>query len=212
MANYSTYDDVYLITGLTSEVISTSNITSFISKADKGLLSFLAINIRNEELTGDIDGSNKEFFTKYHPIADIDFDKVVDKNDIKVYTWTDMDDEDTKTEVTVSSVNPITGRILLVNSPPSDVEIVTIDYYYYKQEIDWDLVSLASAQYAGYLAVASEFYLVPERFALGSLRITHEYPQRELWRAFISTLNQIRSGMASKKRSSDMVLKREELR
>jgi len=76
-------------------------------------------NVEGETLTGTANGTNKVFYTSNKPIVDADYDDTVDASDITVYV--------DGTEVTVSSVDALTGKITLENAP-SNGATVTADY------------------------------------------------------------------------------------
>jgi len=198
---YATVSGVRNILGITdTSVIPDSRISPYLTEADKTLLEYVATRVKDEVMVGSqdgtksqkIDGSNKEFYVRHWPIADVNFDKVVDKNDIHVYTWTDSDDEDTKTEVSVYSVNGNTGRVVLVEAPSTDVEVVTCDYHYYNWYVDFDLLVKAANLLAAHSFVVSEFVLMPAVIREGSLSFRHGDPQEKIWREFKRVLTQIR--------------------
>jgi len=187
---YNTYSEVIRVCGLDPD-ISDTTLTRFINEADKMIIDRITVKVIDEKLTGTINGSNKEYWTKYKNLADINANMLIqgyesgkvskDDADYHVYTWTDEEDEDTKVEVEVDNTkcNPYTGRIYL-KTAPSNVEVVTIDYSYYPNKVDMDILKNCAALYAGYLYLRSEYSLFPVKLKLGPLTV--DFSERGLGR------------------------------
>jgi hypothetical protein len=115
-------------------------------------------------LEGGIDGTNKIFTTAHGKIADTDFDKDVDKDDITVYL-VDYDGEgnEVATEAEVDTVNARDGIITLVTAPTtSNAEAgIHIDYKYYKSKVDFDMLTLAADYYLAHLCEMRSPGIVP---------------------------------------------------
>jgi len=194
---YTTEAKVRELLNLDTTKLPDSVITPFLTKGDQVVIRTITTRVVDEKLKGNIDGTNTTFYTKYKPLADIDADKDIDTADVKVYTWDDEDDPDTKTEVTVSSVDAEDGIIKLVSAPSIDIAKVTADYSFYTNRIDWELVELATTLYVAYRVVLAELLLIPESYTLGSLRIkwNRRYPAyMDLHRDFLRTIDLIRKG------------------
>jgi len=151
---YATLLGLRLVSHFTEADISDADVNSLISDADRAILKLATIEVYNEEMEGGIDGINKVFTTEYGQIADTDFDKDVDKDDIVVYLM-DYDEEgnEESTEVEVETVNARDGIITLVDAPTSvNTEAgINIDYRYYKSKVDYDMLTLAANYYLAHL-------------------------------------------------------------
>jgi len=151
---YATLGQLRIITQFTEADISDSDVNDLVSKADNAILRLATIEVYDESLEGGIDGVNKIFITEYRQIADTDFDKDVDKDDVTVYLI-DYDDEgnEVATETEIDTVNARDGIITLVTAPTTiNAEAgVNIDYRYYKEEVDFDMLTLAANYYLAHL-------------------------------------------------------------
>lgn len=151
---YATLAQLRIITQFTEADISDADVNDLVPKADRAILRLATIEEYAEELEGGIDGSNKIFTTAHGKIADTDFDKDVDKDDITVYL-VDYDDEgnEVATEAEVDTVNARDGIITLVTAPTtSNAEAgIHIDYRYYKLKVDFDMLTLAADYYLAHL-------------------------------------------------------------
>ncbi len=108
---------------------------------------------RGETPTGDVDGSNKIFYTLNNPIVDSNKDGSVTIADVVVYVGEPL------TSVTISAVDAVLGKITLASAPASGTPI-TDDY-------DWSNLNEAIIQqYADeahsiVLAKISATYIIP---------------------------------------------------
>jgi len=198
---YSSPSDVREILGITVAEADDTLLNSLISKADRVIYNIIAIEVK-DGIVGDskgaeggptIDGTNKKYYTKYYPLADIDFDSDVDPADVTVYLWSDATDETTKSVTTVSSVTARTGLIQLATAPdPTKVEKITIDYSYYLYDIDFDLLKLASTFYAAYLYIIRELMLMPDDIKWAG--ISHKYKEKplQMYKEFSRVMSVIR--------------------
>lgn len=157
-STYATLAQLRLVSHFMKADISDSDVNSLIHDADRAILRLATNEVYNEELAGDIDGSNKIFTTMHKPIADIDFDKDVDKDDVTVYL-VDYDSEQNPfaTETEVDTVNARDGVVTLTTAPTtSNAEAgVYIDYRYYKGPVDYDMLTLAANYYLAHLCEMS---------------------------------------------------------
>jgi len=179
---YNTWLDVKRICGL-EDTVTEDELSTFITKADQAIIEKITVKVRDEVPSGDIDGSNQEFWVANYPIADVNADASVQgyesgvctqsNADYHVYLWTDSSDVDTKVEVEVDNdkCDPIRGRIYLKTAPPTTYEKITVDYSYYPNEINWEVLKLCAALYAGYLYTLSKYSLYPRKLKLGSLTV-----------------------------------------
>ena len=153
-STYATLARLRAITHFTEAEISDSDVNLFIPDADRGILRMATIEVYDEELEGDIDGSNTIFTTEHKPIADIDFDKDIDEDDVVVYLKDyDAEQNPVSAEAEVSDVNSRDGIVTLTTAPTTtDTEIgVFIDYRYYQTSVDFDVLTLAANYYLAHL-------------------------------------------------------------
>ena len=197
---YTTPSKVRSLLGLDSTQAPDSVLNNFITYADQIVTRMISVLVVDEEMSGTIDGSNTEFYVSHYPIADTDYDKTVDTDEVTVYGWTDSSDPNTKTQLTVSQVKADIGLIILETAPTTDYKKITCTYSYYTRKIDWNLVELASTLYTAYRFIVSEVLLVPESWSLGSLKVKlgsrKLYPYHELHREFLNVIDMIRKGYA----------------
>jgi len=199
------YGDVRLFrikSGLGVEDISDEEVVELLTEADKIVLEDITRKVILEELTGDIDNSNKIFYTKHTPLADDDFDKSIGTSDVKVYAYYEnpTTNERTLTELTVTSVDAKLGKITLSSAPQvstTDKVLCTYRYYVSGKLPDWYLVKMASVYYACYLAYITEKGLLPVTFRLGSLAVSYgrggvEKPHRLFLNLYLQTIEAIR--------------------
>lgn len=195
--SYSTVADVRLLGGFTAQEIDDATLASFIERAEQELLSAVAVRRRGEDLKptpkGEwIDGANRVFYLAHKPVADTNFDAVVDAADLKVYAWTDPEEEATKAEITVSEVNPETGRLVLAQAPTTTIQRLTADYAYYLAQADWGLFRLASAFLAAYFAVLHLHARLPRRVHLPELTVFNDDLGQPFLSQYHRTLDRIR--------------------
>jgi len=188
--------------GLSSTDIDDSTVQDLLSEASRRVLNDISRLLIYEELEGDINGSNKYFYTKHTPIADNDMDKDIDTSDVSVYAYREDTSSNniTLTSLTVSSIDAYLGKIVLASAPSSntvDKVVITYRYYVSGKIPDWSLVDLATVYYACYLAYITEKGLLPVTFRLGSLAYSYgrggvDKPHRIFLRLYENTINQIR--------------------
>ena len=172
MANYyGTPDLVRTLLGVTETDAPDEILEDFLEYGTKLFNKHVVSVVKGEDLTQD--GTLENYFLVENPfIADANFDKTINQNDVTAYY---LDDNNTKHVLTVSSIDGSTGQVILATVPASTMD-VQIDYSYYISEIDWDLVDLATSYYAAFMWAGKELYLVPPRFYLGNLRINLQEP------------------------------------
>ena len=101
---------------------------------------------------------------------------VVDEKDIEVYKWGETGSLDLRETVSLSSFDPVYGKVVLSEAPASTYDVVTATYYYYPREIDENLIPEAVACLAAFYYVMREFLLIPERLSHGAYRFSHARP------------------------------------
>jgi len=172
----TTPDRVREYMGLTSSEAPDSQLNDYIERAQREFLNDVAIYVRDDTLTGNIDGLNCTFLLTYPHVADRNFDGTVDVNDITVYKWGKAGSLDLREEVAVSTFYPEYGVVILSEAPASTYDVITATYYYYPREIDHDLVPEAVACLAAFYYVMREYLLIPERLSHGAYRFSHARP------------------------------------
>ena len=148
---YATYEDVNLITNVSSSDISNDDIDSLIAEATIELNRKINVLVVRERVSyidstrkNTLDGSNTTFYVrnwegKY--LADMNNDGDVDTNDIKVYQ---VASDGTETELTVSSITHDEGKFVLSSAPSSDVRLyVTYEWCYKDVSTPDQLVKMA---------------------------------------------------------------------
>lgn len=203
---WTTPSDVRNLLGLPTstldpEYASDSVLDYYITRAQYAVLPDVSIQVRDDILTGDIDGENKEFFVSNYPIFDRNFDKSINASDVDIYGWGDLDDLDTKTSLAVSSTDWREGRIVLTSAPSSTFEAITADYRYSKYEVEFTLLDMATAYLAGFLYLTAEYMEVP--FSIRSGPQAYRYivdPTSRAWELYLKTMSRIKQNPVFKKR------------
>jgi len=179
---YTHPQDVRDLLGLDVDQAEDSLLAEFLTKAQYVVLKYVQVSVIDEEV--DLDSSGTTFSVANAFIADIDFDASVGTADIKVYGWSDADHIDSRVELTVSTLWPNQGLIKL-SADASGYEKITIDYSYYTAAIDWNLMGMATAYYAGMLWVAREEFLVPDELTIGGIRVKQKQPWDKIRAEFL---------------------------
>jgi hypothetical protein len=207
---YCSTVDVRDLTDITTDDISDSKLAELIDKATKIIIEDLTIPIIDEELDGNIDGSNTTFSVDRYPIADVTGDSVVTGADVTVYIWGDRTDPSTRETVPVSTIYPRTGKIVLSSAPAATIEQVTCDYHYtYEEYLDWDLINPACVYLTAYLFYIKKYTVVPTSLARGPMRFRWEAkPYIEFLDRYYELLERIRKKVYVKKETDTMSLER----
>ena len=187
-----------------------SSMEFFIDSAQIDVQKQISIYVRNESCTGSIDGSNTEFYVPYTPIFDTDFDSSLGTADVTIYGWGDTDDFITKTELDVSSIDYLEGRVVLSSAPSSTFEAIKADYRYSNYEIDFDQVSRATAYLAGYQYFMARYMEIPVNVRVGAQMYRMDSPATKAWNAYLNTVANITSKLITDKKigSSSTKLRR----
>ena len=158
---YCTIPDVRALTDITSSDIDDSDLSDLIDLATHMIIEDLTISVHDEQLSGNIDGSNTTFTTAYYPIADTDGDKTVTGSDVTVYQWPDSSDPSTKSTVSVSTIYADLGKIVLSSAPASTIDKITCSYSYtWEEDINWELVKVACAYLTAFLFYVKKLSLI----------------------------------------------------
>ena len=151
MTNWGTNAQARRYMNVTSTTsISDADVNDHLISADREIRRRVFVYHYDEVLNGNINGSNTQFKTKYHPIADGDMDQDVDSSDVTAHT-TDSDSTTgfrETTDVSVSSVNARDGIITLSSAPASGTDEVTLDYWSVNSRVSMDDVYRASSMMA----------------------------------------------------------------
>jgi hypothetical protein len=131
---YATYTDVRTITGITVAEASNDTLTTLITYATAHINSIITARVPDENVQyvdtwkqNTLDGVNTTFYTKKYPLADYDDDGTVSASDITVYYIKN----NTRYDITVSSIDASLGKVVLASAPPTDIEGLYITYKYY---------------------------------------------------------------------------------
>jgi len=185
MSNYyCTEEDVRMALHLKQDRADDEELRYWINESQLELLRDISFSIKDEKVSGNIDGSNTTFSVGYTPIADTDFDKLVGSTDVFVYGWTDESEPSSKVALTVSTIYVDYGTIVLSSAPSSTYEKITMDYRYYPNTINFDLASRATRQLAAYKFIFAKYLLIPERLAHGPIRFTFGRPYERLYKEY----------------------------
>lgn len=174
---YTTPQDIRDLLGLTIDDAHDDILEEFITKAQNILLHYIQVRVQEEEIGLDVTGTTISLVNPY--LADRNFDKVVNASDITVYGYVDDESISTRTTLTVSTLWPENG-IIRLSADASAYGKVTVSYSYYTCSIDWELVAMAVAYYAGMLWVAREEFLVPEELTIGNVKVRQKQPWDKL--------------------------------
>jgi len=120
--------------------------------------------------TNIIDGSNKTFYTKNFPIGDMNNDFQVTTEDITVYKVYD----DEETEMTVSSIDALTGKFVLENAPENG-SVLYVTYCYtprhYPVDPVNDLIRQATAYLTAFIAKSKVGDVSVTRYTIDRLTV-----------------------------------------
>jgi len=183
---YTNAQDVRDLIGLTLDDAKDEVLDPLIEKSQVVILHYIQIQVMDEQVSLDSSGFTLSLSNRY--LADLNFDKAVNKDDIVVWGWTDSDDISTRSTLSLSTLWPEHG-LLKLSADGSDYEKITVDYSYYTCRIDWDLLAMATSYYAAMLWVAREEFLVPEELVIGNVRVRQKQPWNKLRLEFLRIIN-----------------------
>lgn len=190
--------------GLKVVDVSDEELNYYINKAQENLLHDIAVYRFEEPMIGTINGTNTTFQTLNYPIADANFDKVVNADDIEVYKWGDIENISTRQTVPVSLMYPKFGIVILRDPPESTIEVVTCTYYYLPMDIDFNRIGRATALLAAYYYIRTEMLLIPESWAHGAYRFQKGTPAEELLNEYYRELERLKGKMHIKREHEDI--------
>lgn len=126
---YCSFDDIRLLSGVTSSQLTDSQLFDLIKRFAVGAVNkSISREWRDErvlpisgEKENKIDGSNTVFYARHWPLCDLNDDGVVDESDLEVYS---LDSEGVRSVLSVSSVNDVwLGKFTLSSAPASGVRL-----------------------------------------------------------------------------------------
>jgi len=210
---YALIPEVRDLIGLTTDDIDSSDLGDLIDLSTQMMIEDLTLAVRDEEPSGNINGSNTTFSIDYYPVADTSGNKTVGSEDITVYTWTDEDDPSTKSSVSVSTIYERDGKVILSSAPVSTVSKITIDYSYtFEEALNWELIKVACSYLVGYLFSIRKFTVLPDSYARGPMRFRHfTKPYDQYLSKYYEIMNLIKSTHHIKKAHDEMVLQRKRM-
>lgn len=175
-------DKVREIIGLSEVEAPDEELDNYIVKAQKKYRNDVAIWMRDDTLTGLIDSSNCTFNLTYKHIFDRNYDGNINSLDIDVYYWAQANSIDTRTTLSISTVNYEYGFVKTSTAPAKgDSVAITASYFFYPRDVDKDLESEAVATLAGYLYIKKEMLLIPDSTSHGAMRYSFSKPYNELY-------------------------------
>ena len=182
---YCTAHDVRTFTGLTVTDADDLDLDEFLDPATKAVIEQISVQREWEGLSST--GSDTIWYTKRYPIADVDGDQDIDTADIEVWQWADSSDASTKTEISTFTVTEAEGKIILSTAPTYSV--LTVNYRYYPNQIDSELLKQLTALYAGYLYTFTKWLWIPDSYVLGPVRARNLVPMWEkIYKQYIRVL------------------------
>jgi len=187
---YSLGSDIRLLCGFTEDEASDATLSYYIFKANIHVIGDITVRKKNAILLAG--PRSTEWYTQNKPVADVNGDGAVNTSDVQAYTWSDAADESTKTAVTVSQVNWLTGRVVLLNNPGSGK--VTADYSYYPNEVDWNILKDAESYYAGFMFAIKKWVHIPEWLKMGTITTRQSVkPYLHLYNEYKRCMNQLKT-------------------
>lgn len=203
------------VLGITSTELSDSDANDYIAKAQEAVRRDLAEYIKDDVLVGAINGTNTKFLANYTPIGDGDFDLDIDKDDVAVYGWTDVKDENSKVQLDVAKLSPNTGLIELVSPPDTSYVQLTATYYRYWAPLNTKLYELCTNYLAAYLYLINQYAFAPLEMALGSMRVIYRggrgsalgvglFPYTRFWNEYVKLVALLKSQHTTRTEADDM--------
>lgn len=202
MGNLADPRSVRKYTGLDPEDVTDENLKFYIEQANTVVFEDVAVQVIDERLSGDINGSNTIFTTNYKHIADRDFDCVNSSIDVTVYKWGTAGSLSTRSECTISSINAEEGKIYFKTAPASTYDVITINYYYYKNRPVWHTLRRAANLWAAYEYILAEYLLIPTSLRRGALSWRHVKPYKDLYERYLDAINRFNKHLTTKKKHS----------
>jgi len=207
MSRWITAEDMRRLNGLPSNdsnpnYAPDSLLQYYIDRGQISVRNHISVMNRDDQMSGSLNGSNTEFYVSNYPIFDNNYDGSINSHDITVYGWGDLDDFNTKTSLSVASVNYLEGRVVMSSAPSSTFEVLTADYRHSRYEIDFTQLELAVAYMSGKIYFEAEYFEIPDRTRVGAQSYTYtERPNIRAWKAYLNAIsNIIKNPISSAKR------------
>lgn len=156
------------------------------------MLPDVSIQVVDDYLSGDVNGSNTVYFTSNKNMFDGNFDKSINAYDVSVYGWGNIDDYNTKTSLAVSLINGSYGRIVLSSAPSSTYDVITADYRYSLYKIDFTNITIAAAFRAGIDYFTARYMEIPNNVRIGAQAYRQDDPVQKAINAYNRALRSIR--------------------
>lgn len=187
---YTNAQNVRDLLGVDIDTATDAILEEFIDHAMRYVRTYIQVSVLDGKTSGNIDATNTTFSTEYAYYADVTGNTAITTADFKVYGWAKDYETDPfkKVELTVSTFDPLRGKIKLASAPSQDTYgRITVDYSYYTKRIDWKLLALVTAWKTAELWVKREEYLVPTEWRVGNKTIK----QKEPWKYYEIEVNRL---------------------
>lgn len=207
---YSNPEEARREIGLKPGDVEDTDLEPFLDRAQREVLDQIAIYQFDEVTTGACDGSNTTFQLKHYPIADSNFDKLINTLDVELYKWGDTSEIETRETVSMSTLYPDHGIAIVSSAPASTYDVVVANYWYYPRHIKLNRIHKAVALLAGYYYVRSELLLLPSRWAQGAYRFERGTPSEDLLKEYYRVLDNVIGRGHAKDKHGDITFSRDE--
>ena len=211
--SYCTPEDIRNMTNLTSSDLTDTQLFNLIQYCGNQLNHDINVYIEEEDLIwisntkkNEVNGSNTTFYTRNYPIGDSNNDMDVTIADIDVYSY---DSDGTKTELTVSSITPNTGKFVLESAPDSGLIKVTVTYRYAPLSVSdpHQLIKMACSLLTAAWAYTKINVGKAPRWRMGSTAIWRDMDSfKTYYNNYLKILTQINDRSLVNKRDSDNVM------
>lgn len=207
---YTTVADVRALTNITTDDLTTSEVSGLIDYATSQINEDINTKITREHVIqidntreNTIDGSNTTFYIKNwkgNYIGDLDNDGDVTTSDMNVYF---VDSDGTETTTTLSSITPADGKFV-VTTAPSTSQSMYIDYSYTSLDTSTPsktLVLATSLLTASYAYEKLNRGMSPEQ-VYGNVRFMRDMRAgNDYYKRYEEMISKINSGMGDWKES-----------
>lgn len=203
---YTTIDQIRNLTNgkLTSSLVSDAMLTEIILQATAKINSLINVKVREEEVDyidnvreNEIhDGVTTKFYVKNgitNYLADVNNDGTVTTSDVRVYK---VDNEDVRTELTVSAIDVEDGSFTLSAVPGTDTSsmFVWYDFSFYNVNTPDKLVELMATYLSTSYAYLRKDHSLPSSTKFGNISISRAQQSTSYmryWNGYMDLLKQI---------------------
>lgn len=179
---WGSVSQVRLITGLSDTEVTDTDINNYLSLATDEIWSTIYILVIRDK-PNQYDGY--WYKLSYNFIGDYDKDGDISTDDVTVYTEGDNPDE--RTTVTVTDIDADLGLVKLSSKTFSDTLYAT--YCHSFKKLDFNLINLATSLLASKYIILNKVLLKPISFKLGTMRIS--YGSRTEYTSLINIENKL---------------------